>query len=44
MRGKEKVSFKKYGSNDIKIRSKDIAGCEEAKQEVLEYVDFLKNP
>ncbi len=28
----------------IKIRFADVAGCEEAKEDVIEMVDFLKNP
>lgn len=27
-----------------KIMFKDVAGCDEAKVEIMEFVDFLKNP
>lgn len=29
---------------DIKVAFRDVAGCEEAKIEIMEFVNFLKNP
>ncbi|BFI91202.1 ATP-dependent zinc metalloprotease FtsH [Enterobacterales bacterium endosymbiont of Anomoneura mori] len=47
--GKNIISFIKNKAkllkpNKIKINFKDVAGCEEAKEEIKEIVDFLKNP
>lgn len=46
--GKQAISFAKskarLASNDKKITFKEVAGCEEAKEELQEIVEFLRNP
>ena len=40
--GKSKARL--IGEDQIKVNFSDVAGCEEAKEEVSELVDFLKDP
>ena len=35
---------KKLGEDQVKVTFDDVAGCDEAKEEVSEIVDFLKDP
>ena len=39
-----KSTHKKIGKEDVQIDFSNVAGCEEAKKEVMEFVDFLQDP
>lgn len=43
--GSQKASFRKFNlDKNVRVTFNDIAGCENPKLEMKEFVDFLKNP
>lgn len=39
-----KSTHKKIKPEDVKVNFSSVAGCEEAKREIVEFVDFLQSP
>ncbi|KFM75894.1 AFG3-like protein 2, partial [Stegodyphus mimosarum] len=42
--GMGETTAKLINPSEIGVKFRDVAGCEEAKVEIMEFVNFLKNP